>query len=875
MGIQGTGKNADICCAADCTCACGGDVPDNEGKDCFLTQIRQEPPGKCTGAELNAACVLDPEPIAGAPCGTVNGVVVDGVLDDDGMLCCPAGCVECGGNHCSTMPMSWVMPDPQGGPLAVHPDVAPDATSGDFCCMGVMDTLTAVCGVDGAVAPCRMPQDLPVKTDTCGVSGIEGTAHAGGQMCCSLGCDICGSYGCGEQHLSEVMPGDLPWSTTAPEGAKTSDYCCTDAFADDLASQDRFCGDEGVEPPCLIRSATLPPREGIVDSCHVDGMEGIANGDKCCPLGCGQCGGTGCGTIDMGYVTPTLHDTPPFGAKSSTYCCSGTTTFTAATPVCDAPAGSFPPCYIPDGITAAPAPTPPVVSGTPAPVAPAAPVAPVAPDPIMEDPGLPNTCNLPGMPGVLDATGSRCCPQGCGMCGGTGCGKIDMIVIAPTVYGGVPDDAKAGDYCCLSGVDERNVVCGTGDPVAHPPCIVPAALTQDTCNVEGVEGIASDNREDCCPLGCGQCGGEGCGAVPESQIFPDGRELPVGATASDYCCSKAFVPDVTLFCDEAGAEPPCFIPEGTPTRPPVITPSPMGTDSVDSSDDNGDGSATPSPVDGEDKPMGATPAPSMGATPAPSMAMTSCKNVFVMIEDAEVFDGVYVMDMDNELLFVKNDTSAVMMYVPHDEHHMDMDMDMDDANSTATPTVPPTTMPTVNSTTLESAMNSTMNSTMTSEECGYWVLLTMDANFTTSDFPAVGVQDCATNPEDIDPMAMWMVQHKDNETAVAGVGVVECQDPPMTPSPVTPSPPSAGGNGGATPSPVDGSSPPVTHPPAVDHSPAPETPPVVDVAPPTTVRSGSGNSKGLSTGEAVGVGVGVSAVAIVGGVALARWAKAR
>ena len=60
LGIQGTGKNADICCAADCTCACGGDVAENDGKDCFLTQIRAEPPGKCTGAELNAACVLDP-----------------------------------------------------------------------------------------------------------------------------------------------------------------------------------------------------------------------------------------------------------------------------------------------------------------------------------------------------------------------------------------------------------------------------------------------------------------------------------------------------------------------------------------------------------------------------------------------------------------------------------------------------------------------------------------------------------------------------------------------------------------------------------------------------------------------------------------------
>lgn len=60
------------------------------------------------------------------------------------------------------------------------------------------------------------------------------------------------------------------------------------------------------------------------------------------------------------------------------------------------------------------------------------------------------------------------------MCGGPGCGKISMAVIAPTVYGGVPVDAKAGDYCCLSGVDNRGATCGTGDPVVHPPCFVPA-----------------------------------------------------------------------------------------------------------------------------------------------------------------------------------------------------------------------------------------------------------------------------------------------------------------------------------------------------------------------------------------------------------------
>ena len=45
----------------------------------------------------------------------------------------------------------------------------------------------------------------------------------------------------------------------------------------------------------------------------------------------------------------------------------------------------------------------------------------------------------------------------------------------------------------------------------------------------------------------------------------------------------------------------------------------------------------------------------------------------------------------------------------------------------------------------------------------------MDADNTTSEFPVAGVQDCATHPGDIDPMAMWMVQHKENETALSRV----------------------------------------------------------------------------------------------------------
>ncbi|CAN0379370.1 unnamed protein product, partial [Hapterophycus canaliculatus] len=48
-----------------------------------------------------------------------------------------------------------------------------------------------------------------------------------------------------------------------------------------------------------------------------------------------------------------------------------------------------------------------------------------------------------------------------------------------------------------------------------------ADTVEDSCNVEGVEGVADASRTYCCPLGCGLCGGTGCGSVPESHVFTD------------------------------------------------------------------------------------------------------------------------------------------------------------------------------------------------------------------------------------------------------------------------------------------------------------------------------------------------------------------
>lgn len=56
-GIQGTGKLQDICCAAEC-CTCGGTTSSNDA--CLVTEIRDDPPGYCDGAEaMSEACIIE------------------------------------------------------------------------------------------------------------------------------------------------------------------------------------------------------------------------------------------------------------------------------------------------------------------------------------------------------------------------------------------------------------------------------------------------------------------------------------------------------------------------------------------------------------------------------------------------------------------------------------------------------------------------------------------------------------------------------------------------------------------------------------------------------------------------------------------------
>lgn len=60
--IQGTGKHADVCCAAKCECTCEEDSSDtDDSPGCNIAQIRQTTVDFCTEEEdTTEACALAP-----------------------------------------------------------------------------------------------------------------------------------------------------------------------------------------------------------------------------------------------------------------------------------------------------------------------------------------------------------------------------------------------------------------------------------------------------------------------------------------------------------------------------------------------------------------------------------------------------------------------------------------------------------------------------------------------------------------------------------------------------------------------------------------------------------------------------------------------
>ncbi|CAN0355754.1 unnamed protein product [Ascophyllum nodosum] len=259
----------------------------------------------------------------------------------------------------------------------------------------------------------------------------------------------------------------------------------------------------------------------VPDTCS-NGIVGVEQGIFCCTLGCGTCGGTGCGERgrDEGL---TLED-----------CC--TSRISESGVYCGTSGNA--PCIIGEGPTSAPAiapilaPTPrPITTPTPAPITTPTPTSTTAPD----------TCSN-GIVGV--GRGIFCCALGCGTCGGTGCG------------GRGRDEGLTPEDCCTSRISESGVYCGTS---GNAPCIIgedptPALMTTptpvpttapDTCS-NGIVGV--ERGTFCCALGCGTCGGTGCGE--------HGRDE--GLTAEDCCTSR--ISESGVYCENSG-NAPCIIGE--------------------------------------------------------------------------------------------------------------------------------------------------------------------------------------------------------------------------------------------------------------------------------------------------------------------------
>ncbi|CAM9790785.1 unnamed protein product, partial [Ectocarpus fasciculatus] len=177
-------------------------------------------------------------------------------IDANGVVCCPLACGQCGGAGCTT----------SGAAAGL------DSSS---CCGGGVKARDEYCDETNE-APCIIgsrPTPSPTSANTCS-NGLEGI-DANGVVCCPVGCGQCGGTGC---------------NTSGAAAGLGAESCCGNG----VKASDEYC-DETNEAPCIIGSRPTPSPT-LSETCS-NGLEGIdGNGVVCCPLGCGQCGGTGCNT---------------------------------------------------------------------------------------------------------------------------------------------------------------------------------------------------------------------------------------------------------------------------------------------------------------------------------------------------------------------------------------------------------------------------------------------------------------------------------------------------------------------------------------------------------------------------------------------------
>lgn len=269
------------------------------------------------GADVQAGRNLQVDPMCS------NGIV--GIQSKNS--CCAAGCGQCGGSGCSTIP----------------------GFTADDCCESAVQMNGKLCEVTAA-APCIIDAAStppPVAAPPVVVGPPEGTCEGGipgiqsKLSCCVLACGQCGGSGC----------------STA--GGLTSAECCESG----VASSGVLCEVSGAAP-CVVDAAGIidpivessPIIPSLPDGMCAGGIVGIQSKDVCCMEACGQCGGSGCSTV---------------GGFGSDKCCEGGVRDTgvmcadSGVAPCVLGGASVP---VPDPIAVAPTVPTPVAPTTPAPI---------------------------------------------------------------------------------------------------------------------------------------------------------------------------------------------------------------------------------------------------------------------------------------------------------------------------------------------------------------------------------------------------------------------------------------------------------------------------------------------------------------------------
>eukprot|EP00752_Nemacystus_decipiens_P015180 g13520.t1 len=433
-GIPGI-QSGDVCCLSTCGECRGSGCSSRDGGDSYTGEeaccnAGVHSLGRICSAEVGAPCVFAedatpspttpaPTTLAITPAPTVPGSTCDGGIPgiQNGDVCCLASCGECRGSGCSSR---------DGG----------DNYSGEeACCNGGVHSLGRICSAEVG-APCVFAEDATpspttpapstptpsTPTPTTPAPVMEGPTCSNGlpgyeanDVCCPLSCGECGGSGCSSR----------------------GDGCCTSDVKDsgDLCSVT-------MAAPCNIDGDSA---DG--DAVCSNGLPGYEANDVCCPLSCGECGGSGCSSRGDGCCTSDVKDSGDL--------CSVTM---AA------------PCNI-DG------------------------------DSVDDDAVCSN-----GLPGYQ--ANDVCCPLSCGECGGSGC-------------------SSRGDGCCTSDVKDSGDLCSV--TMAAPCNIDGDSVDADEACTAGVPGILANGA--CCPTSCESCGGDGC----------SGRNGGDGFSGSEACCISGVV----------------------------------------------------------------------------------------------------------------------------------------------------------------------------------------------------------------------------------------------------------------------------------------------------------------------------------------------